>query len=33
MKKENQIVVSGGINFFEALGLIFITLKLCNVID
>lgn len=33
MKKENQVVVSGGIGFFEALGLIFIVLKLCGVID
>ena len=33
MKRENQVVVSGGINFFEALGLAFIVLKLCGVID
>lgn len=33
MKKENQVVVSGGIGFFEALGLVFIVLKLCGVID
>ena len=33
MKKENQVVVSGGIGFFEALGLVFIILKLCGVID
>lgn len=32
MKKENQVVVSGGIGFFEALGLVFIVLKLCGVI-
>lgn len=33
MIKENQVVVSGGIGFFEALGLVFIVLKLCGVID
>ena len=33
MKRENQVVVSGGIGFFEALGLAFIVLKLCGVID
>lgn len=33
MKKENQVVVSGGIGFFEVLGLVFIVLKLCGVID
>ena len=33
MKRENQVVVSGGIGFFEALGLAFIVLKLCGVIN
>lgn len=32
-KQKNEIVVSGGIGFLPALCLIFITLKLCNVID
>lgn len=32
-RQKNEIVVSGGISFLPALALIFITLKLCNVID
>ena len=32
-RQKNEIVVSGGIGFLPALALIFITLKLCNVID
>lgn len=32
-KQKNEVIVSGGISFLPALTLIFITLKLCNVID
>ena len=32
-KQKSEIVVSGGIGFLPALCLIFITLKLCKVID